>query len=248
MAIRTHARTAAFMPWESPPLVNTAIPLPLCDPRAMKRWFFNSAIGFGFVCMRKHPQRNRKKRESHISGFTNSPIKYNLRVMLLHAPVHRKFTKKKRIAWTFALCNPLKAMWCVLPTTTPVPHNFVLQINNFRNCKHINCQECGTSCTHTHAHTHAQRMMRWFAAQFIMDRAGYDFISLFGFGFDKIPFEPFALRTLLSHSHLHTQNPCDLCRVVKKIRWYVNVTRFTTFRHIHSLTRTLNAISLTEKN
>lgn len=32
------------MPWESPPLVNTAIPLPLWEPRSMKRWCVGSAI------------------------------------------------------------------------------------------------------------------------------------------------------------------------------------------------------------
>lgn len=32
------------MPWESPPLVKTAIPLPLWEPRSMKRWCVGSDI------------------------------------------------------------------------------------------------------------------------------------------------------------------------------------------------------------
>lgn len=41
MAIRTQARTAAFMPCESPPLVKTARPLSRCEPRARKRWLMS---------------------------------------------------------------------------------------------------------------------------------------------------------------------------------------------------------------
>lgn len=44
MAIRTHALTAAFMPWESPPLVKTARPLSRWEPRARKRWLVSLFI------------------------------------------------------------------------------------------------------------------------------------------------------------------------------------------------------------
>jgi len=49
MAIRTQARTAAFMPWESPPLVKTASPLSFCEPRARNRWLISEFIFQSFA-------------------------------------------------------------------------------------------------------------------------------------------------------------------------------------------------------